>query len=88
MSLLESTQVVGKQLPSSPLPDKDQYTGTKESQSQSIIDNKYPRQKTTSNHMTAIPEDIKNAANLLGNDLVIAYGLSHVDQHAADHITA
>jgi hypothetical protein len=36
--------------------------------------------------MPVVPEDIKNAANLVGSDLVIAYGLSHVDrQHVADH---
>ena len=34
--------------------------------------------------MAVVAEDIKNAAKLLGTDLVIAYGLSHIHQYVAD----
>ena len=34
--------------------------------------------------MAFIAEDIKNATKLLGTDLIIAYGLSHIHQYVAD----
>ena len=36
--------------------------------------------------MASIATDIKNTTKLLGKDLIIAYGLSHIHQHVADDV--